>query len=262
MQGQVNIPEVIYKNLFFSTALFLIGYSANAQKFSIGPAIGVHAYTVAFHNVEEKSQFDAKGKLGYKGGVYIAFPLENNFSWAVEGYYSKKGRKVSFYEGKNTNDASYNFLEISALLRKSYDIAIAKNIPGTFFFNVGPNINYWMSGKGKLDATVDLDYKVKFQESDGTIRENAITNANRWLYGLEAGAGIETRLTKKQYVQFEFRFTYGHTYLGGQDSSEIPILHFEDSLRSNYRVLSVILRYGIDFDMRLAKKGKSTYKRK
>ncbi|ELR70629.1 hypothetical protein C900_03610 [Fulvivirga imtechensis AK7] len=252
---------MINRILFVCTALlFLATVEVAGQKFSIGPLAGVHAYKVAFHHDEEQSLFDSTIKLGYRGGAYIEFPLENNFSWATEVSYARKGRKITYDAESITNDAAYNFFEISVLLRKKYDLTISKGVPGKFFFNVGPNINYWINGKGTLDAAVDLDYAVKFQESDGNIRVNAITDANRWLFGLEAGAGLETRVYDTQFFQFEFRFTYGQTYLGGRDSSEIPILAFQDSLRSNYRVISFIVRYGIDIDLRNAKKGKSTIK--
>ena len=232
-----------------------------AQKFSFGPLVGVHAYKVAFHHDDEQNNFESKIKQGYRGGAYIEFPLENDFSWAAEGYYARKGRKVAYYGESIVNDAAYNFFEISVLLRKKYSLSIAEGIPGKLFFNVGPNINYWINGKGKLDSNVDLDYEVKFKESDGNIMVNAITDANRWLFGLEIGAGLETRVYDTQFFQFEFRFTYGQTYLGDKDSSEIPILAFQDSLRSNYRVLCFIVRYGLDVDLRNAKKGKSTLKK-
>lgn len=253
---------MINRKLYFFLALFsALNCSVLAQKFSIGPAIGGHAYTVAFHHEEEKALFDPKPKLGYRGGVYISFPLENNFEWAAEGYYSRKGRKVRIESENMTNDAAYNFFEISVLLRKKYDLTVIKGVPGKFFFNIGPNVNYWINGKGTLDANVDLEYEVKFHEANGDATLNYITDANRWLFGLELGAGIETRLYKTQFFQFEFRFTYGQTYLGGKDSSEIPIiLGYQDSLRSNYRVLSFIVRYGIDIDLKNARKGKSTLK--
>ncbi|MTI24110.1 outer membrane beta-barrel protein, partial [Fulvivirga kasyanovii] len=193
---------------------------------------------------------------------FIEFPLENNFSWSTEAYYSKKGRKVSYYDGAITNNANYTFYEISVLLRKGYDMSVSENLRGEIFFNIGPNINYWHSGKGTIDANVDLDYEVRFQEPDGDVFINSITDANRWLFGLEAGVGTEIRIYDTQFFEVEVRYTYGQTYLGDKDSSSIPILAFEDSLRSNYRVLSIILRYGVDIDLKNARKGKSTIKRK
>lgn len=253
---------VIQKKIFFLIVIFVFTLELKAQQFSFGLAGGVHTYKVAFHNDEEKSLFDSKSKLGYKAGAFIEFPLENNFSWSTEAYYSKKGRKVTYYNGAATNNASYNFYEISVLLRKGYDLSVSENLRGEVFFNLGPNINYWINGKGQLDANVDLDYEVKFQEADNNIEVNSISGANRWLFGLEAGVGVETRIYDTQFFEVELRYTYGQTYLGDKDSSSIPILAFEDSLRSNYRVFSIILRYGVDIDLKNARKGKSTNKTK
>lgn len=253
---------MIHKKVIFFAAIIFSALTLNAQQFSLGLTGGVHTYKVAFHNEEEESMFDSKSKLGYKFGGFIEFPLENNFSWSTEAYFSKKGRKVSYYNGAITNNANYNFYEISVLLRKGYDLSVSENLKGEVFFNIGPNINYWSSGKGTLDANVDLEYEVKFQEPDGDVYVNSITDANRWLFGLEAGIGTEVRIYDTQFFEVEVRYTYGQTYLGGKDSSNIPILAFEDSLRSNYRVLSIILRYGVDIDLKNARKGKSTIKRK
>lgn len=253
---------MIHKKVIFFAAIIFSALTLNAQQFSLGLTGGVHTYKVAFHNEEEESMFDSKSKLGYKFGGFIEFPLENNFSWSTEAYFSKKGRRVSYYNGAITNNANYNFYEISVLLRKGYDLSVSENLKGEVFFNIGPNINYWSSGKGTLDANVDLEYEVKFQEPDGDVYVNSITDANRWLFGLEAGIGTEVRIYDTQFFEVEVRYTYGQTYLGGKDSSNIPILAFEDSLRSNYRVLSIILRYGVDIDLKNARKGKSTIKRK
>ncbi|MBL6444786.1 PorT family protein [Fulvivirga sp. 29W222] len=253
---------MIYKIIFFLAIATFLASSINAQKFSLGLAGGTHIYKVAFHHDEEESFFKSKNKLGYKLGGFIEFPLENNFSWSTEAYYSKKGRKVSYYNGAITNNADYNFYEISVLLRKGYDMAVSSKLKGELFFNIGPNVNYWSSGSGTIDANVDLDYEVKFQEPDGNVFVNSINDANRWLFGLEAGVGAEIRVYDTQFFEVELRYTYGQTYLGGKDSSTIPILAFEDSLRSNYRVLSMILRYGVDIDLKNARKGKSTIKRK
>lgn len=252
------------KHTFFFSFIFCFchTYDALAQKFSIGPLVGAQAYQVSFHHDEEKSLFNSKPKIGYRGGAYIEFPLENNFSWATEAYYSRKGRKISNKAGTITNNAAYNFAEVSVLLRKKYNLTLVPGIPAKAFFNIGPNVNYWINGKGTLDATVDLDYTVKFDETQSELTTNTINDANRWLFGLEAGAGVETRIYDKQFLQFEIRFTYGQTYLGDKDSSQIRILGFQDSLRSNYRVLSLVVRYGLDIDLHEAKKGKSTIKRK
>lgn len=253
---------MIYKKIIFLAIIIFSAPGINAQKFSLGLAGGVHTYKVAFHHDEEESLFDSKSKLGYKFGGFIEFPLENNFSWSTEAYYSKKGRKVSYYDGSITNNANYTFYEISVLLRKGYDLSVSEKLKGEVFFNIGPNINYWHSGKGTIDANVDLDYEVRFQEPDADVFINSITDANRWLFGLEAGIGTEIRIYDTQFFEVEVRYTYGQTYLGDKNSSTIPILAFEDSLRSNYRVLSVILRYGVDIDLKNARKGKSTIKRK
>lgn len=223
---------------------------------------GIHGYKVSFEDKDDRDIYDSKPKLGYRLGAYIAFPLENNFSWSTELYYSKKGRKLE--TNSYINDADYNFIEASVLLRKSYPTKILDNLKGKWFFNIGPNINYWLGGSGLIDDNVDLEYEVVFDENKagGDLENNYIVEGNRWLFGLDFGIGMEAPILKTQSVQVEMRFTLGQTFLGTKDGS-IPVNEFQidDNLRSNYRVISFTIRYGFDVDLMSSRKGKSTIKR-
>lgn len=248
---------------FFFVGFFFLQFSAIAQKFDIGVLAGPQFYTVSFEDKDDRDIYDSKFKIGYRAGAYILFPLENDFAWSVETFYSKKGRKLeSNVDGiEFTNNANYSFLELSFLLRKEWDMTIIEGVKGKWFLNIGPNINYWISGKGKIDAAVDLDYKVKFEDGAGDYEYNYIRDGNRWLFGIDLGVGVDSQVIKSQKVELELRFTLGQTFLGTKDGS-VPVNDFQvdDNLRSNYRVLALVVRYGIGVDMQNAKKGKSTIK--
>lgn len=256
------MKATIYKiTAVFGFIIFSLNQSSG-QKFTFGLLGGAHGYKVSFEDKDDRDEFDSKLKFGYRLGAYIAFPLENKFSWSTELYYSKKGRKLEQLPEGFINDANYTFIETSVLLRKAYTLKLIPGLEGNWFFNVGPNINYWLNGTGTIDAAVDLDYTVKFEEGAGDLENNYIVDGKRWLFGLEIGAGVEAPVAKNQNVQIELRFTLGQTFLGTKDGS-IPVNDFQvdDNLRSYYRVLSLILRYGIDLDIMSSRKGKSTNKR-
>ena len=258
------VKYVKYRLLaFFFVGFFFINFSTNAQKFDLGLLAGPQAYMVAFEDSDDRDIYDSKIKLGWRAGAYILFPLENDFAWSVEGFYSKKGRKLEseFNAEQVINNASYSFLELNFLLRKEFQMHLIKGLEGTWFVNFGPNINYWLNGKGTIDAVVDLDYKVKFEDGTGDYEFNYITDGNRWLFGLDLGIGIDSQVIKSQKVELELRFTYGQTFLGTKDGS-IPANDFQvdDNLRARYRVLALVVRYGIGVDLKNAKKGKSTIK--
>ena len=248
---------------FFLVGFLFINFSSSAQKFDLGLLAGPQAYTVAFEDSDDRDIYDSKVKLGWRAGAYILFPLENDFAWSVEGFYSKKGRKLEseFNADQVINNASYSFLELNFLLRKEFQMHLIKGLEGTWFVNFGPNINYWLNGKGTIDAVVDLDYKVKFEDGTGDYEFNYIRDGNRWLFGLDLGIGIDSQVIKSQKVELELRFTYGQTFLGAKDGS-IPVNDFQvdDNLRARYRVLALVVRYGIGVDLKNAKKGKSTMK--
>lgn len=250
----------IYIILFFILA-FLITPDAHSQEFFIGLKGGIQYYTVDFAEDTAEARFDDRYRFGYKFGGTIIFPLEEDFFFGAEGYFSKKGRKYDF-DGTATNIATYNFIELSSYLRKSYKISLGENkYPGFAFFNVGPNVMYWINGHGKIDDVADLKYKVEFGKptsSDYTI--NYLSDVNRWLFGLDFGAGFSFLTKNNQDVTIELRYTYGHTYLGGDKASFLSILGFDDDLRGRYRVFHISAAYLFDLNVQAMKKGKSTIK--
>lgn len=252
----------LYKYIII-LGLLCIADLSFGQKFDLGMLAGPQVYKVSFTDDDAKDIYNSKFKIGYRVGAYIIFPLEDNFAWSVEGFYSRKGRKLENISDGNDviNDATYDFLEINFLLRKEYDLNIIEGIQGKWFITLGPNINYWLGGKGVIDDNVDLTYKVKFEDNISDLEYNYIRDGNRWLFGIDIGIGIDTPIINSQKFETELRFTLGQTYLGAENGS-IPVNDFQndDNLESNYRNLSLVLRYGLGIDLKNARKGKSTLK--
>lgn len=245
--------------LLFITCLPIV--NASAQKFNIGLLAGPQVYTVSFQDSDDRDIYDSKFKIGYRVGAFIQFPLENDYAWSVESYYSRKGRKIETVSDGTINNAAYNFAELNILLKKQFDLNIIENIQGKWFMSIGPNINYWINGKGTIESNVDLEYEVVFDDQPGDLENNYIRDGNRWLFGLDFGIGIETPTVGSQLFETELRFTLGQTFLGAKDGS-VPVNDFQvdDNLRSNYRNISIIFRYGLGVDMKNNRKGKSTLK--
>lgn len=255
------------KSLFLSLALAistgqLLG-QPSTQKFSLGVKAGPLMTWSVFGDSYEGRNTDNKLKLGYYGAGIISFPLKNNYSCVIEGGFSQKGRKVIFEDKKN--DATYYFVDAALLLRKSFHIQLGKNIPATCFINVGPHVSYWLGGKGKIgykdgDGT---PYKVVFADtfilSQSKFKTMYLVEANRWLFGADIGIGMTAPIRSTQRVLTELRFTWGHTFYGGRSSARYNWVDFTDTnMRSNERVISFTVAYMFDFDLREAKKGRST----
>jgi len=236
-------------------------HQSQAQNFSLGIKAGPTATWINFPDADVRDQFSSSVKIGYMIGGVIQFPLKNRYSFTAEFAYAQKGRTVKFNDGTWENNATYHFMDFSMALRRSFDVRIKKDIQSRVFFNIGPNIEYWIDGKGAVSTdAISSPYTVVFdKQPDSNFNYNYLNNANRWLFGLDIGAGVDANITKTQRLHTELRFTYGHTYLGAKNSSShIEILGFEDNLQANLKTLSLTVSYMFDFDLKKSKMGRST----
>lgn len=232
-----------------------------AQKFSLGVKAGPSLSTGRFRDSDLRDQFNAKAILGFTAGGIIVFPLKNEYSFATEVGFSRKGKKLEFNEGTWTNKANFSFLDMSMALRKSFDLQIRPDVQSKIIVGIGPNVAYWMKGKGEIDAGgPTAKYSIAFnQEPDGNFNINYYNEVNRWLFGIDLGAGFEAPITSTQRILTEVRFTFGQTNLGKANStSSVEILGFQDDLRMNIKTLSITATYFFSFDLKEAKMGRST----
>jgi len=246
--------------------LCLIVISSNAvhaQNFSLALKGGPSVTWTDFSDTDNdiKAKFGTKPKIGFAVGGLISFPLKNKYSFLSEAGFKQQGRRVTFNSGTWENNATYQFIDMSMALRKSFLVKIKKDVSTRAFFNVGPDIEYWLNGKGKVGTNaLTADYEVVFdQPADANFHHNYMNDVNRWLFGMDLGAGIDANITKTQRLLVELRFTYGHTYIGKKNgSSTIDILGFEDNIKSNFKTLTLSASYFFDMDLKKSKLGKST----
>lgn len=236
----------------------------NSQRYFVGIKAGALASWPVFTDPDLKNQYSSSPVGGFNVAALINFSLKKNFSFQSEFGYSQMGRSVTFNSGQWTNTSHYQMLDFSVLLRRSFRLKIGKDIPANWYFNIGPNIKYWISGKGEIDAGGNpVPYTIVF---DGTSKSEYdhmyYNNVNRWLFGADIGVGANLGTFKGQQVMAEVRFTWGHTFLGNKGSAgpqSINLLGFDDSLLCNLKVLSFTLAYTLDFYTGQAKMGKSTH---
>lgn len=239
----------------------------NTQRYFVGIKAGPLVSWPVFSDPDLKHEFSSSLVPGFNVAGLISFALKNSYSFQSELGYSRMGRKLSFSSDTWTNTSTYQFLDFSMLLRRSFRLNVGENIPANWYFNIGPNIKYWMSGKGNVVSSgPSQSYSIVFDgTSKGEYDKLFYNNANRWLFGLDVGVGVNLGTLRGQHVMAEMRFMYGHTYLGNKNSvtpQSINLLGFNDSLLSNLKVLSFSLAYTLDFYTGQSKMGKSTEKEK
>ena len=239
----------------------------NTQRYYVGIKGGPLISWPVFGDPDLKKEFSSLPAPGFNVAGLINFALKNSYSFQGEFGYSQTGRKMSFSSDTWTNTSTYKFLDFSMLLRRSFHLNVGENIPASWYFNIGPNVKYWMSGKGNIVSLAQSQsYTIVFDgTSMGEYDKLYYNNANRWLFGLDLGVGVNLGTLRGQQVMGELRFMYGHTYLGNKDSANnqsINLLGYNDTLLSNLKVLSFSLAYTLDFYTGQSKMGKSTEKEK
>jgi hypothetical protein len=249
-----------------------------AQKFSVGLKAGGSVNWARFGEREDREKFGSRPKFGYAGGLLISFPLseKHKFSFQTEGGYSRKGRIIKSQENTWTNSATYNMIDLSMCLRKSFTFHLKENLPVDWFLNIGPEINYIINGKGYIKVGgPHYDYDIIFNPKDSTqdYHHMSYFNANRYLFGLGIGGGFKFPIRNGQHIVTELRLLLGHTYLGKKGTglptantdegySYINILTYEDTLKTNITTLSLSIAYVFDFDIQKGRMGKSTLDKK
>ena len=146
------------------------------------------------------------------------------------------------------------------ILRRSFRLHVIKNVPTNWFVNVGPNINYWIGGRGNIivEYGVTQPYSMIFNKtSDLSYDKMFINDANRWLFGLSGGIGFNATTVRNQKIVTELRVSFAKTYLGNKNSSSINVLGFEDSLKANLLTVNLSVAYVFDRDIKESKMGKS-----
>jgi hypothetical protein len=235
---------------------------AFGQKFSMGVKGGLLGNKPALGDKSDRDYYKHKIKLGYQVGGFISFPLKGKYDCVVEGGYAQRGRIFQWGNGSFENNATYKFIDMALLLRREFKFNLGKNVPADWYFNVGPNISYWLSGKGTVGSTTNdgTKYTVAFDKPAdlGDFNTIFLNDVNRWLFGANVGVGMHAPITKTQRVSIEARFMWGHTYYGERNSSSYSWVSFEDNLKANEKFLSITAAYTFDFDLQKAKAGRST----
>jgi hypothetical protein len=262
-RNDVNIGSVGITGCVIFYLLIVAVTPSFGQQYSLGIKGGPLAVQANFGDKDDKDQFSHEPKVGYYVAGLVSFPLKKNYSFLTEFGFSQKGRKIKFNNDTWENDATYYFGDAAMMLRKSFPFHLGKNVPSTWFVNVGPHISYWIGGHGKVSAGGSYNYDIVWgpmpiEPAEPDFDKMYLTDVNRWLFGIDVGVGFLAPLRNKTKLITELRFTSGHTYFGTKTSAANRTLGFTDNLRSNEKVLSLTVAYVIDVNVQENRKGKST----
>lgn len=269
-QAFLNIMGKVRRNFFPVICMIMLANAADAQKYSLGVRAGGTVNWASFRDKDQKDTFSIMPSSGFTISALVGFPLKNNYSVIIEGGFSQKSRTLRDDEASLENHSTYKFVDGALLLRKAYKFELGKDIPAEWFFNIGPEVGYWLSGKGHFTAGgPKYPYQIEFDNTpDGDMHYLYYNNANRVFFGLVLGVGMKAPLRNSTAISAELRFISGHTNLGANKYDYHPrewyaaLLNHNDTMRMNLKVISLSVAYTYDFDKVESRKGKSTLKKK
>lgn len=237
----------------------------------VGPEVGVNYSWTSFRDDDLKNTFRQKPMVGFHAGGHIAFKVRNRFFLHASLLYSTKGREMtSRFDATLKDRARFNFIDMPINYTVDFRGRIGKSKEFKYFLGIGPNLSYWLGGKGRLfnsdfeeNFKDELSYKIKFAEATDEQEDDElrIANANRLQLGLNMTAGIVFEPWHKQRFMFSVRYELGHTYLAKSDGVFIGT-YYSEPLKSRNQGFRISLNYLYDLKTEERKKGKSTIDRR
>jgi hypothetical protein len=260
--------------LFFLPAFFFAISFCEAQVY-VGPVAGGQLSWTKFDNADLYDSYDIKPILGYHAGANISLKVRNRFFLHTSFLFSTKGRRL---EGKQdpllTNRVRYNYIDVPMIYAVDFRGRLGNGKEFKFYFGIGPNVSYWLGGKGKLYnsdleenadfASRDLAYDIVYGKKLPELASNEMNVAapNRIQLGLNVASGLVFEPRPDQRILLMLRYELTHSFLSGESNGIFSATYYEDVLQSRNKGIRLSASYLIDLKIENRKRGKSTIKQK
>ncbi len=255
------------KTFFIALIAYLLTYATAFSQLLVGPELGVNYSWTTFKDDELKERFGMKPVVGFHAGGHIAFRVRKRFFLHTSVLYATKGRVLTGkFDSMLKNKTTYSYIDMPINYTVDFKGRIGKSKEFKYFLGIGPNISYWLGGKGtffssELEENNEdaFSYKINFTSSDDdeSPEEMKVKNSNRLQLGLNVIGGMVFEPWYKTRFIFSVRYELGHSYLAKADGSFSGI-YYEDPLKSRNQGFRISLSYLVDLKTEERKKGKST----
>lgn len=239
----------------------------------IGPVAGAQYSWTSFDDKDNKDLYKVKPVAGFHAGFGLSFLVRKRFFLHTSFLYSTKGKVI---EGKVdrllTNKVKYQYIDIPILYTVDFKGKLGNGKEFKYFFGAGPNLSYWLGGKGEIYNT-DLNersivekrsYKIVFDKAGDATLENEMTiqDPNRIQLGVNLTGGIVFEPVPHQKFMFNVRYELGHSFFSRTSPGVFEGTYYKDELRARNQGIRASLSYFVDLRVEERKKGKSTIKKK
>ena len=255
------------KNSIWLSLLLSFSIATKAQLL-VGPVAGGGISWVSFHDKKSRDFFKQVPIISYQGGVDISFQVRKNFYLHTALLYSRKGKSVSANAAPDLKHLEiYHHLDVPIVFTHEFKFKVGQNKIFKLYMGMGPNVSYWLNGKGSLttsqlleDQTPVLNYTLTFKERE-TYAEGVVPihDANRWQLGLNLASGAVFEPWGGQKIHLSARYELGHSYLAKSGATSFPgVFDYSADLKARNMGLRFSVSYLIDLKPSESKRGKST----
>lgn len=253
--------------IFFLLVAGFSVYSTQAQ-YWWGPKFGGNRSEFVYQSSTYLDSFSVKPSYNIEAGIVGIYQASNMYSVQSELLFEqvkKELRNKDFNEIEAFSRSTNNFLSIPITFR----ISLGKE-PVHYYLSGGPKLRYWLGGNGMIDVPDGDEFveppkeykRLVFNQERSQTAENvyAVPGANRLQFALVAGGGFYLDLVTGGRLQFDVRYTFGHSNMGFDGNPDFTFIDYAESYRYRNNTLSISLAYLFEFDVELQSKGMSTIK--
>jgi hypothetical protein len=268
LKTQYFLACLIFSALYLSTAT-----SLRAQLL-IGPVAGAQASWVSFDDDDSKATYKQRPVYGFHAGMQVSFKVRKRFFLHTSLLYSQKGKNLisSTEDTRFKNKLVNNYIEVPILYTVEFIRNTGKGKAFKYYLGLGPNISYWLGGKGTFFDSELFEYhrepqkyKLAFGKDIFSISESemSVQDPTRLQLGLNFSAGLVFEPIQDRKFMLNLRYELGHTFLSNKGTfGNFVGTGYSDDLRVRNQGVRVSLAYLIDLKTDQRKRGKSTVKKR
>lgn len=260
------------RSLFLIVLVMMLHLYADGQVL-VGPVAGPQVSWISFNDKDNRDLYRQSPTIGYHAGFGLSFRVHDRFFLHSALLYSQKGKRL---DGKTDEllkfTARYHYIDMPLVYTVEFKQNLGRTKQYKWFFGLGPNVSYWLGGKGSLENTQlneilvnRINYKIVYDKAEGEFSDNQmnVNDPNRLQLGLNVSGGIVLEPLGYQKIMVTMRYEFGHSFLSPTSRGEFNLTNeYYDNMQVRPQGFRLSFSYLIDLKTDQSKKGKSTINKK